>query len=217
MIPNTDKQTHLVHLFPLPNLLLNPGGKITLNIFEPRYLNLISSCERDNVPMAIAHAQTHNDSEGKELLAIPHEKFPFIHPEVGFGRVQVLAQTDTGTKVVVVSGDHKGRVTQVHHGSGGFLSVEVEEVPLEQDLEQEMTFLYRRLRSITRDKIKELLKSDREVGVLMDNLQSPHELLAFYTDHVCRDFSVRMKVFEANNINEKLQIIGKSLVQKSFH
>lgn len=215
MRPNKQQQNHLVHLFPLPNLLLNPGGKITLNLFEPRYLNLLASCEKDGVPMAIGHAQAEQDlveREGEDFIKIPHEHFPYICSEVGFGKVHTLAETDKGTKVIVVSGDAKGRIKKVHQSEGGFLSVELEEVPLDHQLDDQMIFMYRRLRSITREKIRAILSNDREVEVLMQNLHTPEELVAFYTDHVCRDFSVRISVFKSNDINEKLHILLNSLV-----
>lgn len=164
--------------------------------------------------MAIAHAQA-KESNGftqKDFQTIPHEKFPYIYPDVGFGKVQILAETDKGTKVVVVSGEGKGKITTVHQDSGGFLTAEIKEVPLQNNLDSQMTFIYRRLRSITKEKVSELLKNEREVEVLMNNLLTPQELVAFYADHICRDFSVRVAVFEANDINEKLSIIGKSLV-----
>lgn len=200
----------LANLFPLPQLLLNPAGKLTLNIFEPRYLNLLKSCEKDGVLMAIGHASISQDEE--HTLSIPHEKFPFIHKEVGFGKVQTLAETDAGTKVVVISGQGKGVIKEVHQAYGGFLSVEIEEIPTSNELDSLMTFIYRRLRMIAEEKIKELLNNDREVQVLMNNLKEPEELVAFYSDHLLKDPKAKLAIFKANDINEKLDLIGKSLL-----
>ncbi len=206
----SDKATVQAHLFPLPRLILNPGGKLTLNIFEPRYLNLLKSCEKDGVYMAIGNASESPD--GDHSLEIPHEKFPYLYPEVGFGKVQVLAATDAGTKVIVVTGKAKGKVKAVHPAAGGFLSVELEEIPHVSELDSSMEFMYRRLRMITKERVFDLLNSEREVGILMDNLKEPCELIAFYSDHLLKDPTTRMAVFKANNINEKLDLIGKSLL-----
>jgi Lon protease-like protein len=205
-----NKMTVQAHLFPLPRLLLNPGGKLTLNIFEPRYLNLLKACENDGIYMAIGNASDRFDEDHD--LEIPHEKFPYLYPEVGFGKVQVLAATDAGTKVIVVSGQGKGRIKEVHQEAGGFLSVELEEVPTVSELEGQMEFMYRRLCMITRERVFELLGNEREVNVLMDNLQNPPELIAFYSDHLLKDSNVKMAVFKANDINEKLHLIGQSLL-----
>lgn len=204
------KEIIVANLFPLPNLILNPAGKLTLNIFEPRYLNLLESCEKDNILMAIAHASTVQDE--KHPIIIPHEHFPYIHEQVGFGKVQVLAETDAGTKVIVISGSGKGKVKAVHKAAGGFLSVEIEEIKTANELDSLMTFMFRRLKMITEEKVRELLKNDREVQVLMNNLQRPEELVAFYSDHILKDPNIKLAVFHANDINEKLEIIGRSLL-----
>lgn len=209
-VKSNKKQVVVANLFPLPQLILNPAGKLTLNIFEPRYLNLLNSCENDGALMAIAHASSVQDED--HTLTIAHEKFPYINEQVGFGKVQTLAETDAGTKVVVISGQGKGIVKNVHKASGGYLSVEIEEVPTTNDLDPLMTFMFRRLKMITEEKVSELLKNDREVQVLMNNIQRPEELVAFYSDHILRDPKTKLSIFKANDINEKLEIIGQSLL-----
>lgn len=212
MITDTHKSEMQAHLFPLPKLILNPLGKITLNIFEPRYLNLLYSCEKEGVLMAIAHAET---TFKKDFIEIPHESFPFIHSEVGFGKVQTLGTTEAGTKMIVVTGLGKGQITSVSENEGGYLSVSLDLIPYQNILSDEKTFLFRRLRDITREKIYELLKNEREVNVLMDNLKDPGELVAFYADHILKDFQTKLLIFESNNINQKLDIISKDLVRNA--
>lgn len=212
MVPELLKSNIQANLFPLPNLILNPGGKLTLNIFEPRYLELLEACERNGTPLAIAHAETH---EHKDFIKIPHNEFPFVFSEVGFGSVQTLSTTENGAKIIVVTGLGKGKITGVQENEGGYLSVSLEDIPYERDLDVEMTFLYRRLKDITRERINDFLKNEREVSVLMDNLREPQELVAFYTDHILKDFKLKMVIFESNNINEKLKIISEDLVRNA--
>ncbi|MBI3776166.1 MAG: LON peptidase substrate-binding domain-containing protein [Gammaproteobacteria bacterium] len=44
---------HRIPLFPL-NTVLFPGGVLPLRIFEPRYLDMISACLRNNTPFGVA-------------------------------------------------------------------------------------------------------------------------------------------------------------------
>lgn len=39
-------------LFPL-NIVLFPGGELRLRIFEPRYLDMVRECSRDNLPFGV--------------------------------------------------------------------------------------------------------------------------------------------------------------------
>lgn len=196
------------HLFPLPRLILNPGGKITLNIFEPRYLKLLEDCMEKGFPMAIGHALSEN---GENCLRIPHEKYPYVYDEVGYGTVRVLAKTDANTKIVVIEGEGKAKIQSVCPFEAPFISVKLSPLEMKQDLDPMNTFLYRRMRGLTQDKLKEMVDNEREVHILMDQLQTPKELVAFYTDHLLRDFDTRMKVFSSNDINEKIQILGKAV------
>ena len=38
-------------LFPLKTVLL-PGNRLSLKIFEPRYVDMIARCMRENLPLA---------------------------------------------------------------------------------------------------------------------------------------------------------------------
>jgi uncharacterized protein len=41
-----------IPLFPLP-LVLNPSGRLSLRIFEPRYLDMVRECSRNSAPFGI--------------------------------------------------------------------------------------------------------------------------------------------------------------------
>lgn len=210
MSPKLDNNTFTrAHLFPLPNLILNPGGKITLNLFEPRYLKLLDDCLENNIPMAIGHALP----ESREsFVEIPHEKFPFVFQEVGFGKVSVLAETEAKTKIIVVEGQGKGKISSIFPRDNSFISVDLEPCPFNGELEMDSLFLYRRLRDLTKEKVRPLVASDREVQVIMDNLKTPSQLVAFYTDHMLQDFETRLKIFLVNDVNEKIKILLNYLV-----
>ncbi len=211
MSPSThsDIQTR-ANLFPLPNLILNPGGKITLNIFEPRYLELLDDCLVNNTPMAIGHALP---SEEERFISIPHEKFPYVFQEVGFGKVTLLAETDAKTKIIIVEGQGKGTISRVIPSNSPYLTVDIDPLPFQNELDGMNTFLYRRLKELTREKVQPLVQNQREVSVIMENLKDPCELVAFYTDHLLKDFDTRLQIFKANDVNEKIEILSNYLVK----
>lgn len=198
------------NLFLLPKLILSPGGKITLNIFEPRYLDLLDDCIKNGTPMAIGHAST--DGLKEEGIKVPHECYKEVYREVGIGEPQVLTDTQQGSKIIVVNGLCKGVIDQVDCDPKGFLKVDVQEVSYQDQLETQQTFLYRRLKCLAKERVRELLKNEKEVEILMNNLRSPNELVAFYSDHLMNSFDERLTIFKENDINQKLQLIGQYLV-----
>ena len=48
-----EQNVERVALFPL-NVVLFPGGLLSLRIFEPRYLRMVSECLREQRPFAVA-------------------------------------------------------------------------------------------------------------------------------------------------------------------
>lgn len=167
--------------------------------------------------MAVAHAFKSNEA-GLDLVKIPHDDLPFIYPQVGFGEVHIIGETEQNTFIIMVSGDGKGSVKEVYQKEGElFLTTELETVEQGDKLEQESQFLYRRLRDITRENVQNLLKSDAETDTLMDNLKNPAALIAFYTDHILENFEDKLRVFAENDLNRKLQLLGNYMVTKSLY
>jgi uncharacterized protein len=81
-------------IFPLPGVLLLPGGKLPLNIFEPRYLAMIRS--------ALA---------GQRLIGMIQPRDPDAggqQPEVAkvgcVGRIVSFAETDDGRYLITLAG-----------------------------------------------------------------------------------------------------------------
>lgn len=56
-------------LFPLP-LVLNPGGELSLKIFEPRYLDMVRDCTRQQSHFGICALITHQSSDHRSISAI---------------------------------------------------------------------------------------------------------------------------------------------------
>jgi len=233
----TDNKKISANLFPLPNLILNPGSKLTLNIFEKRYLNLLDDCLKNKTPIALGHAykgpqeisadtntdRSHgyiNNDPNTKVTNIPHESLPWIYSEVGFGRVKVLVETPTKTKIVLVEGLGKGRISSQFQTKGNFITAELTPIDYKDQLHDDFIFLYRRLEELTRDQVKELVKDSREEKITMKSIANPTELVAFYADHLLKDFDLRLEIFSLNDINKKINLLSSfvlSNTEKSFH
>lgn len=93
-----------LRLFPLHTVLF-PGMALPLNVFEPRYLQLVDECTRDDEPFGVALIQ-----EGPEVggFAVPYDVGTTARIEVAepgmLNRISLLAR-----------GEQRFRVTQLHH------------------------------------------------------------------------------------------------------
>jgi len=92
----------IVPVFPLAGALLLPGGRMPLNIFEPRYLQMVDTVmAADRLIGMVQPALTGNmRSDGEPLLC-----------DVGcFGRITSMSETGDGRYVVALDGVCRFRI-----------------------------------------------------------------------------------------------------------
>lgn len=84
-------------IFPLPNALLIPGGKLPLNIFEPRYLNMVADAIKHNALIGMVQPKP-------EPKTIRDVSTPSVY-EIGCaGRITDYSETEDGRLEIILSG-----------------------------------------------------------------------------------------------------------------
>ena len=125
-----------VPLFPLRTVLF-PGGQLALRIFEPRYLDMVRECTRQDSGFGICLIL-----QGREAGA------PAIPTAVGtFARITDFHTGDDGLLAIVVEGGARFRVVRSRARSDGLLRGSValwppdppQQVPVELALLQSIT------------------------------------------------------------------------------
>jgi len=115
-----------VPVFPLPGALLLPGGRLPLNIFEPRYLAMIGDAMAGDRLIGLIQPVTGEAREQPRLF------------DVGcLGRVINFAETDDGRYVITLKG-----LVRFHRGGEqpmvkGYRVVAIETAPYRADYEAE--------------------------------------------------------------------------------
>ena len=109
-------------LFPL-NILLLPGGRLRLKVFEPRYLDLVSACLRSGAPFGIC--LIHSGAEVGEL-AQPEPVGTLAH-------IRTADMNTPGVFEIEVEGGERFRILSTRAGPNRLLIGEVELKPPESD------------------------------------------------------------------------------------
>ena len=118
--PLFDELPTAIPLFPLSGALLLPGGRLPLNIFEPRYLAMIQDAMASGHRM-IGMIQPRNDGTG--------------YYEVGCaGRITEFSESDDGRFVISLSGTARFSCHEQHVDQAGYLIGAVDFTPFETDL-----------------------------------------------------------------------------------
>jgi Lon protease-like protein len=115
----------VIPVFPLPGALLLPRGQLPLNIFEPRYLEMIDDAFRDSHRLIgmIQPDPAHPGPEDKPALF-----------KVGcVGRITQIAETGDGRYVLQLTGVSRFRIEQELDVITGYRQCRVSYAPFAND------------------------------------------------------------------------------------
>ncbi len=124
-----------IPVFPLSGVLLLPGGRLPLNIFEPRYLAMV----RDAIAGArlIGMVQPVEDpGEGRESPAAHRGSAP-IYAIGCAGRITAFSETEDGRMLITLSGLARFRVLEELAPKDGYRRCRVDWSDWPGDLEPE--------------------------------------------------------------------------------
>jgi Lon protease-like protein len=112
-----------IPVFPLPGALLLPRTRLPLNLFEPRYLQMLDDVLKTEHRL-IGMVQTYDGPDGVEKL----------HSIGCAGRVTAFSETEDGRYMITLSGMSRFRITQEVEGFQPYRRCEVKWQGFEQDL-----------------------------------------------------------------------------------
>ena len=81
-------------IFPLAGVLLLPGGRLPLNIFEPRYLDMVRDSLTDERIIGMIQPTNPRDRSG----------CPDVYPTGCMGRMTAFRETDDGRYLIALKG-----------------------------------------------------------------------------------------------------------------
>lgn len=128
-------------IFPLTGVLLLPGGKLPLNIFEPRYLNMTSAALAGH--RMIGMIQPTNGNEGAQ---------PDVYQTGCAGRLTSFSETEDGRYLITLSGYARFDIKEELPLRAGYRQVVPDWSPYREDLAEDDSG------SIDRDRMLRALK-----------------------------------------------------------
>ena len=117
-----------IPLFPLP-LVVFPGGRLPLKIFEPRYVDMIGRCMREEAGFGIVMIR-----RGQQVLQGPGAALPSICTVGTYMRIIDFDRRDDGLLSIMVEGDVKVSIRDNRSQDDGLMLGDVEFLPLDEDV-----------------------------------------------------------------------------------
>jgi Lon protease-like protein len=124
--PDIESLPDAIPVFPLAGVLLLPGGKMPLNIFERRYLAMTRAALMDPRRL-IGMIQPTGHAEG--------ETGPALYPIGCAGRIVSFAETDDGRYLITLDGLCRFRATAEQPMIEGYRRFAVDFAPYRSDID----------------------------------------------------------------------------------
>ena len=145
-----------IPLFPLREVLLK-GGHMQLQIFEPRYLDMVKRCLRDDSGFGVVLIRKGWDSRQSE-----DEPPPTVFNIGTLAKIVDFNPTPRGLLGILIRGDAKFRIHSSHEAADHLLIGEVEYLPEERNVAigDEFRHLVELLRELVKDPVFQNAKLD---------------------------------------------------------
>jgi hypothetical protein len=181
--------THAIPLFPLHTVLF-PGGPLRLRIFEPRYLDMVSRCMREDSGFGVALLVAGREAGG-----------PAQTVEIGtLARIVDFEQLDDGLLGITARGERRFRIMHVHQESDGLNVCQVEW--REEEARAEVPPQHAVLAELLRRALEQIGEAYGEVTPAYDDATWVGMRLAELLPLVA---SERQEILELNDGPERLQ------------
>lgn len=194
-----------VFLFPLVNVSLFPKTTKPLNIFEPRYLEMIKVAAEEKLPIAIGFIE----DASQVVPSRPGELVSYVRPVAGYGYPQIVEERLNGTMLVFLQGAGKVRLGKVLDRGTPYLVVEAqreeEQIQLESPNRAALDHLLKVLTRWIHTHIPDLQQRD----IFMKSLVSPEEIVGAFASYLIRDYDLQQMALEFNDINEKVLFLHR--------
>ena len=135
--PEFDQLPMRIPIFPLPSALLLPGGQLPLNIFEPRYLAMVTHALATPTRL-IGMLQPLDHHAGDDMA-----EDPGLFETGCAGRLSFFQESDDGRFVVALNGVCRFHRLRQELDPNGFLVADVDWQPFANDLRVDLSALDR--------------------------------------------------------------------------
>ena len=145
-----------IPVFPLTGALLLPGGRLPLNLFEPRYLNMsLDSLAAGRMigmiqpnydvlgggnPLDDEELGDDEDDESESTIDLPDDDDVPLYKTGCVGRIVYFEETDDGRLLIALRGLNRFRMVEELEGLKGYRRVRADYTPFRQDMEPRKEF-----------------------------------------------------------------------------
>ncbi len=183
-----------VFVFPL-ELSFFPTTALPLNIFEPRYIQMMTDALASEHPVALSFEDPNQPSSSKAQV-------------VGFGIPTLLEKRTNGTLLILLRGVARAQLGRQLQDKP-YLVYRAQVLEDENQVLEPNRFRMRRYENALKKWIQQQVPGKVERDSLLATLNSDQKTIEFISMHMVRDPDLRQQLLEADDINIRINLLQR--------
>lgn len=180
-------------VFPLTHANLFPLTTKPLNIFEPRYLQMVEDSLETKTPIALAYVPENGDT---------------YRSISGFGMPQVIDQRPNDTLLIFLPGQGKIRILQEDTSdTKPYIIAECEIVAEELTVDETLKPKYMTLSKLLVQWVQKHIPDPEQREIFIRSLKGPQEIVSAFAAYLIRDYDLQYEMMEIFNINDQIRYL----------
>ena len=197
-----------ISIFPLSNFIIFPNTSVPLNIFEPRYIQMINDSMKTN--RIIGMVQPKNKNEIPDLYSIGC-----------VGRITSFNETDDGRYLIIIKGISRFKILNEINNNKLYRECEVSFNEYDNDIIEnfneikftDLELIFKNLKSFFKKKGYVINWKDLEKQSLDQTINT----LAMASPFSLEEKQILLETIDVNNRKTKLEKILNTYVVDDFH
>lgn len=193
-----------VFVFPLGHVVFYPSTSKPLNIFEPRYLQMVRDSLATGTPIAIGHV----DEPTQEYQYFSGKDLGFVRQVAGYGHPVILEERSDGSLLIFLQGHGKVRLGAVKEKGSPYIVCEAEVLLENHIVDPGKAVAFMTINKVLVSWINTHVPDPVNRDQFLRNIRSPEEVIGCFASYLVADRDMQQLILESDDINEKIQLVG---------
>lgn len=182
-------------VFPLMHANLFPLTTKPLNIFEPRYLQMVEDSLATKTPIALAYVPENGDT---------------FRSIAGFGLPQVIDQRPNDNLLIFLPGQGKLRImVEDTVTDKPYIVADCEIVTEELFLDESLRSKYNTLHTLLVQWVQKHIPDQEQRDIFIRSLKGPQETVSAFAAYLIRDYDLQYEMMEIFDINDQVRYLHR--------
>lgn len=192
-----------VFVFPLGNVVFYPSTSKPLNIYEPRYVQMVKDSIQYGTPIAVAFV----DEPEQEYSFHYGEALPFVRDVAGFGHPLILEERPDGSLLIFLQGKGKVQLGKTVNKGTPYIVCEARAISENHEMQNRVVQEFVMVNKVLIQWLENHIPEPQNREHFLRNIRSAEEVIGCFASYLVADHDMQQLLLESNDINEKIQLV----------